>query len=182
MMRSIVISLAALALSGGVASADRSPHNNYSHGSRTTVVHTQSGNRGYVNRGNNRGSNRGYVNRGYNRGYVNRGYNRGYVNRGYNPGYNRTYVNRGYGARGYYNRGYYNRGYYNDGYYNRGYYNRGYGYRRPFVNYYGYPGLWIAGGWRWNGVAWIWYDGYYDYGAYSPYDNYEGGYVTPPYD
>ncbi|HEY4243410.1 MAG TPA: hypothetical protein VGM88_26540 [Kofleriaceae bacterium] len=146
----------ALALTGGVAAADRfhgggggrvTVHG----GGRTTVVH--GGGRVVVHGGGGYG---GYHGGGYGHGPV---------------------VHTGWGG----GRGYYG----GHGYYGGGYARRPIYVGRPIIHeryfdYYHRPGLivenygprdgylWVAGDWSWNGAEWIWMPGHYEPdGAYS---------------
>jgi hypothetical protein len=154
-MRNILtLSALTLALTGGVALADRGGHSTHSGGGHQgggAVVrdHRGGGGGGHQEHVRFGGDNRGGYNHGYSRGEYNRGggyyHGGGYVHGGYNRGWARRpiYINHPVVRYHYYNY-----------------------YQRPSLiveNYDPMPGYyWVPGAWSWDGGEWIWTYGHYE--------------------
>jgi hypothetical protein len=160
-MKRIILAVAAVALAGGVASADRFHggrgggewHGGGGHGPVVVRDHREGGVRVTPSyRGNWNGGYRGNV--GYSRPAYNGGYR--YNNYNYNYGYARRpiFVERPIIREHYYDYRY-----------------------RPGLIVENYPAragyYWVAGQWSWDGYEWQWTPGHYEPDP-AYYDNYDG--------
>lgn len=168
-MNKLILSALVLALTSGVAMADRSRGNGgHSSGGAHQGGVVVRGNGGHSTGGGGFHGNSGHSNGGFhgNTGYRgNTGWHGNTVvhDRGYDRGYNRGY-NRGYEPRYYHTHGvargniWFNRPVIREHYYH-------YGYRPTLIveNYGAREGyIFVRGDWQWDGAEWLWMPGHYE--------------------